>query len=109
MREYKGIPACPGSSTGEARIVEGLDPSIESFPSGSILIVEFSTPMLFPFFLKASAVVSERGGTTCHAATLARELGLPCVTGVAGVTNSVRDGQMVSVNGATGTVLVDGD
>lgn len=107
MYELTGLSACPGSSRGPGRVVRGLNPDITRFPEGGILVVSFSTPMLYPFFLKAAAVVAEFGGITCHAASLSREIGIPCVVGVESITSLVENGDILTVDGALGTVIIE--
>ena len=57
-----------------------------------------------PIFTSAAAVVLEIGGALQHGAVVARELGLPCVAGIEGVTTAIRDGQLIEVDGYLGTV-----
>ena len=55
-------------------------------------------------FCNASAIVVERGSLLSHSAIVARELGIPCVVGLKGATDWIRDGEMIAVDGATGRV-----
>jgi phosphohistidine swiveling domain-containing protein len=72
--------------------------------TGSILIVVFTTPLHFELLLRCSGVVAEQGGLTSHAATLARELGKPCVVGVSSALVSIPAEREVVVDGDNGTV-----
>jgi pyruvate,water dikinase len=68
------------------------------------LVVEFADPGWTPLFPRAAAVVMEVGGMMCHAAVVARELGVPAVFGVADATTLLREGTRVTVDGDKGTV-----
>jgi pyruvate,water dikinase len=71
---------------------------------GDVIVVEFADPGWTPLFPRARAIVMEVGGTMCHAAVVARELGIPAVFGVAGATHMLADGQRVEVDGGEGTI-----
>jgi pyruvate,water dikinase len=64
----------------------------------------YADPGWTPLFPRASAIVMEVGGAMCHAAVIARELGIPAVFGVEGATTRLREGQRVTVNGSAGSV-----
>ena len=63
-------------------------------------------PPWTPLFAVASSIVVETGGILSHAAVTAREYGIPAVLGVVGATQNIRDGQMLEVDGAQGTVRI---
>lgn len=67
-------------------------------------MVRFADPGWTPLFPRAGALVMEVGGLMCHAAVVARELGLPAVFGVRGATERLADGQLVAVDADAGTV-----
>ena len=75
---------------------------------GDVIVMEFADPGWTPLFPRAAAVVMEVGGAMCHAAVVARELGIPAVFGVAGATQVLRDGERVIVDGETGVVRAAG-
>ena len=98
-----GQPASPGVGCGPVRIV--LDPhNIEIVKHGDVLVAEMTTPDFVPAMKRASAIVTERGGRTCHAAIVSRELGIPCVVGVGAATKSLPVDHEVTVDGAGGHV-----
>ncbi len=100
-----GQPASPGVGVGRVRVVH--DPSeIDIVKEGDILVAEMTTPDFVPAMKRASAIVTERGGRTCHAAIVSRELGIPCVVGVSGATKLDVDRE-VTVDGSRG-VIYDG-
>lgn len=89
--------------TGIARVVRSTD-DLHHFKPGEVLIAEMTDPDWEPVLRKAAAVVTDRGGRTCHAAIVSREMGLPCVVGTGSGTESIRDGQTVTVSCAEGDV-----
>ncbi len=95
--------------TGIARVVRSTD-DLHHFKPGEVLIAEMTDPDWEPVLRKAAAVVTDRGGRTCHAAIVSREMGLPCVVGTGSGTESIKDGQTVTVSCAEGDlgVIYDG-
>ncbi len=71
---------------------------------GDILVTRATDPGWTPIFMNASGVVLEIGGALQHGAIIAREYGLPCVSGVDGATEAVADGQMIEVDGSNGII-----
>jgi pyruvate,water dikinase len=63
-----------------------------------------TNPDYVPFMKMASAIVTDKGGVTCHAAIVSRELGVPCVVGTGQATSTLKDGQIITVDGSTGKV-----
>jgi phosphohistidine swiveling domain-containing protein len=97
-----GIGASGGRASGPVRILRSPDPA--AMAVGDVIVVEFADPGWTPLFPRAGALVMEVGGAMCHAAVVAREVGIPAVFGVAGATTALRDGQVVTVDGDLGTV-----
>ncbi len=89
--------------TGIARVVRSTD-DLHHFKPGEVLIAEMTDPDWEPVLRKAAAVVTDRGGRTCHAAIVSREMGLPCVVGTGSGTEAIKDGQTVTVSCAEGDV-----
>lgn len=104
-RQLIGQPAGPGVSTGSARIVAGVD-DLFTFQSGEILVCDAIDPNMTFIVPMASAVVERRGGMLIHGAIIAREYGLPCVTGVPRVTTLIQTGDRLIVDGYLGIVTV---
>ncbi len=102
-----GVAASPGSYTGPARIIHGETEFSKLLP-GDVLVCPVTTPAWSPLFSLAGAVVSDGGGVLSHAAIVAREHGLPAVLGTHTATRSLRDGQLVTVDGGAGTVAPTG-
>ncbi|XVJ59656.1 MAG: phosphoenolpyruvate synthase [Tepidisphaera sp.] len=89
--------------TGIARVVRSTD-DLHRFKPGEVLIAEMTDPDWEPVLRKAAAVVTDRGGRTCHAAIVSREMGLPCVVGTGSGTEAIQDGRIVTVSCAEGDV-----
>lgn len=77
---------------------------LSEFRSGEVLVADTTTPDWEPVMKIAAAVVTNRGGRTCHAAIIARELGIPAVVGADGATEILHDGQLVTVSCAEGDI-----
>ena len=100
-----GHPASAGTVTGEAKIVLTLDEAGKLEP-GDILVCKMTMPAWTPLFGIVGAVVSDSGGPLSHCAIVAREYGIPCVTGTQVGTSVIKDGQRIRVDGTTGTVHI---
>jgi pyruvate,water dikinase len=98
----RGTGLGTGRASGPVRILDTPDP--RSLREGEVLVVRFADPGWTPLFSRAAALVMEVGGVMCHAAVVARELGLPAVFGVRGATRALEDGCHVTVDGIHGTV-----
>ncbi|HEX3043158.1 MAG TPA: PEP/pyruvate-binding domain-containing protein [Bacillota bacterium] len=99
-----GIPASPGMVSGRARVL--LDPLNASIEPGEILVAPSTDPGWTPLFLTAAGLVMERGGVISHGSVVAREYGIPAVVGVSGVIGCIRTGQMITVDGNNGSVVI---
>ena len=86
---------------GPARVIKSID-QMHHVQPGDVLIAEMTDPDWEPVMKRASAIVTDRGGRTCHAAIVARELGVPAVVGAGNATKTVPDGQEVTVSCAEG-------
>jgi rifampicin phosphotransferase len=100
----RGTGVAGGQATGQVCRLTSPDP--RALPDGAILVCEFADPAWTPLFPRAAAVVMEVGGLMCHAAVVAREIGVPSVFGVTGAMTRLREGQTVRVDGETGSVTV---
>jgi len=98
-----GAPASPGIASGPAKLVPDTS-QIDKVKEGDILIAEMTTPDFVPAMKRAAAIVTDRGGRTAHAAIVSRELGIPCVVGTERATSTLKDGQIITVDGSTGKV-----
>jgi phosphoenolpyruvate synthase/pyruvate phosphate dikinase len=100
-----GQGVCAGTVRGTVRIVrDPADP--RELKPGDILVAPLTDPAWTPLFLAVAGVVVEVGAQQSHAAIVARELGIPAIVGVAGATTRLTDGQLIEIDGATGTISV---
>ncbi|MBB3832986.1 pyruvate,water dikinase [Xanthomonas arboricola] len=97
--EGRAVGAKIGS--GVARVVRSLE-DMNRVQAGDVLIADMTDPDWEPVMKRASAIVTNRGGRTCHAAIIARELGVPAVVGSGNATDVLSDGQEVTVSCAEG-------
>jgi rifampicin phosphotransferase len=103
-----GMPAAAGIATGNARIVH--DPATARIEPGDILVAATTDPGWSPLFLTAGGLVTETGSPMAHGPTVAREYGIPAVICLPDATHRLHDGQMITVDGSSGTVqLVTSD
>jgi phosphoenolpyruvate synthase/pyruvate phosphate dikinase len=104
-RQLVGQPAGPGLSRGKARVIR-QHADLAQFKSGEVLICDAVDPNMTFVVPLASAVVERRGGMLIHGAIIAREYGLPCVTGIPDATGLIQTGEEITVDGYLGIVTV---
>ncbi|MDH5194985.1 MAG: phosphoenolpyruvate synthase [Nitrospira sp.] len=103
----KGKVLVRGRSVGEkighgpVRVIKNVQ-QIQEFKPGEVLVTDKTDPDWEPIMKRAQAIVTNRGGRTCHAAIVSRELGLPAIVGTEHATDLLRDGQLVTVSCAEG-------
>ncbi|MHC1743324.1 MAG: PEP/pyruvate-binding domain-containing protein [Syntrophobacteraceae bacterium] len=100
-----GLGAAAGCASGKARLIRHPHEGT-SLLHGEVLVAPSTDPAWTPLFLKASAIVMETGGALSHGAIVAREYGIPAVVNIPGVTQIIRDGMRVTVNGDEGKVYL---
>ncbi|MEU3645252.1 phosphoenolpyruvate synthase [Lentzea sp. NPDC034063] len=98
-----GLAASPGIASGRVRVLSSPDEG-GRLRDGEVLVAEMTNPDWVPTMRRASAVVTDGGGITCHAAIVARELRVPCVVGTGSATSVLKEGQLVTVDGSAGEV-----
>jgi pyruvate,water dikinase len=98
-----GSPASPGLVSGPVKIMEDAS-HIYKIVAGDILVAKMTTPDYVPAMKRAVAIVTDQGGRTSHAAIVSRELGIPCVVGASKATSTLKDGQIITVDGSTGKI-----
>jgi pyruvate,water dikinase len=99
----RGLGAAAGRASGRVRILRSPAEG-GRLEAGDVLVAPMTTPDWVPTIRRASAVVTEGGGMTCHAAIVSRELGVPCVVGARDATTLLAEGAVVTVDGSAGTV-----
>lgn len=106
-RLLSGEPASPGLISGSVRQIHSPS-EIYKLKVGEIMVTRMTTPDFVPAMKKAGGLVTDQGGQTSHAAIVSRELGLPCIVGTNKATSTLKDGQVVTLNAATGEVFAGG-
>ncbi|MFS1703885.1 phosphoenolpyruvate synthase [Alteromonas sp. AMM-1] len=86
---------------GEAKVLASIE-EMDKIQPGDVLVTDMTDPDWEPIMKKASAIVTNRGGRTCHAAIIARELGIPAVVGCGNATDSIQTGDKITVSCAEG-------
>lgn len=104
-RQLTGQPAGPGIATGTARVILN-PPDLLQFKAGEILVCDAVDPTMTFVVPLSAGIVERRGGMLIHGAIIAREYGLPCVTGIPDVTSLIRTGDRITVDGYLGIVIV---
>jgi pyruvate,water dikinase len=97
-----GSPVSPGSVQGRVHIV--FDPRQAHLQPGEILVCPGTDPSWTPLFLTAGGLILETGGMMTHGAVVAREYGIPAIVGVDQATTRLQNGQLILLDGSTGTI-----
>jgi pyruvate,water dikinase len=105
-RQLIGQPASPGVASGTARLIERRDDLLDLAPE-HIVVADALEPDTAAYAARAAGIVERRGGMLVHGAIVAREHGLPCVTGIADATRWIADGEPLTVDGHLGIVVLD--
>ena len=101
----RGLGANNGTVTGIARVIEDFT-QIDRLQEGDILVTRFTDTGWTPKFAILSGIVTEYGGILCHAAIVSREYGIPAIVACKDAMSKIRDGQIVTIDGSTGTVTI---
>jgi phosphohistidine swiveling domain-containing protein len=104
-KELKGTVACKGRAAGPVRVVL-TDADFKEFNKGDVLVATWTEPKYTSIMRLASAIVTDEGGLTSHAAIVSRELNIPCVIGTKNATKVLKNGDMVEVDAERGVVSI---
>lgn len=99
----KGAAASVGIAAGNVVVIHSPK-EIDKIKAGDVLVTEMTTPDFVPAMKRAVAIVTDKGGRTCHAAIVSRELGIPCVVGTDTATKALKDIGIITVDGKSGAV-----
>jgi phosphoenolpyruvate synthase (EC 2.7.9.2) len=99
----QGQGASPGIASGPVIIIEDVK-DIGKVKEGDIMVTRMTNPDMVPAMRKVAAIVTDEGGMTCHAAIVSRELGTPAVVGTRKATQTLTDGQVITVDGEKGLI-----
>ncbi|MFH1663775.1 MAG: PEP-utilizing enzyme [archaeon] len=105
ISELEGSTAVPGMVKGTAKIIN-LPEDMNKMNQGDVLVSHATNPNLVPAMKKASAIITDIGGVTCHAAIVSRELNIPCVIGTKIATKVIKDGDLLDVNANHGIIKI---
>jgi pyruvate,water dikinase len=103
-RPLHGVGVGSAPCRGAARVVTGADDALERLGPGEILVAPFTGPAYNSILPIVGGVVVEEGGPLCHAAIVARELGIPALVGVTDATVSIADGELIEVDPVEGVI-----
>ncbi len=101
----KGLGASPGVATGRVKIVYNIQ-DISKIQNKDVLVTTMTSPDLVPAMRKCSAIITDLGGVTSHAAIVSREMGIPAIVGTKDATKVLKDGQTVTVDAYHGVVYL---
>ncbi|RJS48286.1 MAG: hypothetical protein CIT03_09205 [Methanobacterium sp.] len=104
-RQLVGQPSSPGIVTGKARIIKSFA-DFSTLKSGEIIICDAIQPQMTFLVALAVGIVERRGGMLVHSSIIAREMGIPAVNGVSDATELIKNGDLVTVNGYLGLVVI---
>ncbi|MFH0836409.1 MAG: phosphoenolpyruvate synthase, partial [Candidatus Micrarchaeota archaeon] len=99
----QGRGASPGIASGVVRLVSDLK-ELYKVKQGDIMVTQMTTPDFVPAMKRAAGIVTDEGGSTCHAAIVSRELGIPCIVGTRKATAMLEEGESVTVDAVHGVV-----
>jgi len=100
--DLTGTGCCPGEVTAPVRIVSSPRDHLDL--NGCILVAGRTDPGWVPLYPAVKGILIERGSILSHSAIVAREMGIPAIVGIQGLLASLTDGQIVTMNGQTGTI-----
>ncbi|WP_458403055.1 phosphoenolpyruvate synthase [Methanobrevibacter sp.] len=100
----RGLGASPGMASGKVKIVFDID-ELDKIQDGDIMVTTMTTPDMVPAMRRASGIVTDEGGVTCHASIISRELGIPCVVGTGDATSTLKENSGVTLDGKKGLVF----
>ena len=100
----RGLGASPGIATGNVKIVLDID-ELDKIEEGDVMVTTMTTPDMVPAMRRASGIVTDEGGVTCHASIISRELGIPCVVGTGDATKTLKENAGVTLDGKKGLVF----
>jgi len=99
----RGLGASPGLASGKVKIIRDID-ELDKIQTGDILVTVMTTPDMVPAMKRASGILTDEGGVTCHASIVSRELGIPCIVGTGDATRKLKDNQVITMDGTKGLV-----
>ena len=99
----EGLAASPGIASGIVKIIKDLK-DLPKIKQGDVLVTKMTNPDMVVSMQKASAIVTDDGGLTAHAAIVSREMGIPAIVGTENATEKLKEGEIITVNGFSGKI-----
>lgn len=100
----KGLAASPGIGSGKIKVILDLK-DLHKINKGDILVTSMTNPDMVVSMQKSAAIVTDEGGLTAHAAIVSREMGIPAIVGTQTATTTLKEGEIITVNGFTGEIF----
>ena len=100
---FKGLAASPGIGHGPVKIIKDAS-ELSKIKEGDVLVTTMTTPDMVPGMKRAAAILTDEGGMTSHAAIVSRELGVPCIVGTSEATDTLKNGEKITIDGKQGIV-----
>ena len=104
--ELKGQVASAPKEKMQGKVQVVMDVNKQKFKEGNILVTTMTRPDFVPLMKKASAIITDEGGITCHAAIVSRELGIPCIIGTKNATKTLKDSDEVEMDLVSGQINI---
>ena len=101
----EGLGASPGIAAGKVRIIRDLS-DLKKIQSGDVLVTKMTNPDMVVSMQKSVAIITDEGGLTAHAAIVSREMGIPAVVGTREATKKLKEGEIITVDGANGKIYL---
>jgi len=105
IKIFEGIVANTGKYKGRIKLVTSLE-DMEKVGVKDIIVTKDNSPLFSMAFMKAAAIISERGGSLCHLAIVSRELNKPCILSVKNASNIFREGMFVEIDAFNNKITI---
>jgi pyruvate,water dikinase len=99
----EGLAASPGIASGKVKIIHKME-DLPKITKGDVLVTKMTNPDMVVTMQKASAIVTDEGGLTAHAAIVSREMGIPCIVGTGQATTKLKENEIITVDGFHGKI-----
>ncbi len=104
--DFQGIPASPGVVTGKAKIIKTVEDA-NNLKEGEIMVVSITDVGWTPYYALANGLITEIGSCLSHGVVVAREYGLPTIVNVRDIMRSIKDGDVITMDGSKGTISIE--
>ncbi len=104
-----GLAASPGQIVAKARVITDLHQQAGEFKQGEVLVAKYTDATWTPLFVLAAGVVTDIGSALSHSSIVAREFGIPAIVNLKSATTEIKTGDILVLDGDTGTVIIQRD